>query len=161
MKSAAKQEAAEHAVVMGLPIDIDPLDALLHCVRITAGEVEYASVQVAALNADEALVQQAEHTEGRMAEGPVSVTKTSSIAQLHAWVRTRQDAVDRLARYSKMCLDAGVAERQIQIAEHMGTTIGRLLTAVLGELVLTPEQELKAPTIVARQLSLMAGGEGE
>lgn len=158
---AARQEASERAVVMGLPIAIDPLDALIHCVRITAGEVEYATVQVAGLEQEQALIQQAERTEGYTPEGRHAETKTSSTTSLHAWIRTRQDAVDRLARYSKMAIDAGVEERQVRIAEAMGTTIGRLVQAVLGQLALTAAQKERAPLIVARQMSLLTAGQAE
>jgi hypothetical protein len=74
-----------------------------------------------------------------------SYVKTSSDAQLHVWIRARHDATNRLARYSKMAIDAGVSERQIAYAERLGGRIGELLKGVLGELYLTDEQRLAAP----------------
>src|SRR3954464_1896473 len=38
----------------------------------------------------------------------------------HTWIRLEQEALDRLARVSKMALDARVAERQIRITERTG-----------------------------------------
>ena len=44
----------------------------------------------------------------------------------------------------------------MKIAEQMGGVLGNLITAVLGELGLTPEQQAMAPHIVQRQLALVA-----
>ena len=84
-----------------------------------------------------------------------SYVKTSSDAQLHIWIRARHEAVDRLARFSKIAIDAGVADRQVKIAEQMGGVLGNLITAVLGELGLTPAQQAMAPHIAQRQLALV------
>jgi hypothetical protein len=50
--SGALVLARREAVVMGCPLDIDPHDALLECIRIAAGEVQYASEQIAKLQVD-------------------------------------------------------------------------------------------------------------
>ncbi len=47
----------------------------------------------------------------------------------HTWIRMEQEALDRLARVSKMALDGGVAERAIQFAERTG----ELLAAAFGD----------------------------
>lgn len=147
------------AVVMGLPIDVDPLDALLQCVRIAAGEVQYATMRVAALTEAEAVITYREETEGYSRElGEQHSTKTSTAAELHIWIRARQSGLERLAKFSKMAIDAGIAERQVQIAEQMGTVIGRLIQAILTDLMLTPAQETRAPMVVRQHLTMLEGG---
>jgi hypothetical protein len=40
-KLQAFAEAVKLGRVMGVPVNVDPLEAFLHCIRIAAGEVEY------------------------------------------------------------------------------------------------------------------------
>lgn len=160
---AAKLQAAAEgrARVMGNPIKIDPFEALLQTIWISAGEVEYCSMRIMELEPSEALVAFHEQT---ISQGTVrgerensTATKTSTTVQLHAWIIARRSALDSLARYSKMAIDAGIAERQVRIAEQVGGMIGRLVQAVLGDLELTPGQQEAAPAIVRRHLTAIAG----
>jgi hypothetical protein len=80
---------------------------------------------------------------------------------LHIWIRARHDALDRLARSSKMAIEAGIAERQVVVAEQVGGMIGATLKGVLAELALTPEQRAAAPEIVRRHLQLVAGPQSD
>jgi hypothetical protein len=150
---AAKIEMQTMANVMGLPVDTDPSIALLNMVRIAAGEVEYATLMIGALHQDDAVET---FTETQVdADG--GYVKTSNMTTLNIWIRTRHDAMDRLVRYAKTAIDAGVAERQVRVAEQMGGMLGKLITAVLGELELTAGQLERAPGVVQRQLALVAG----
>lgn len=154
--SAMKKEMADKTPVMGLPLDIDPSEALLSCVRITAGEVMYATDRVAELQAEDALIADVVVTQGYSAEkGRHDETRTSNAATLHLWIKARQDAVDRLARYSKMAIDVGVEERLVRAAEHIGGLMGRVLQAVLDDLSLTAEQKALAPGVVHRHLTVL------
>lgn len=153
IKAAALIEAAEASRVMGTPIEVDPTLALLNLISIAAGEVEYTTLRIAALKEDDAVQTFEEQQDGF----EVSYTKTSNVATLHVWIRTRHDAMDRLARYAKSAIDAGVAERQVRVAEQMGGMLGKLITAVLSELELTARQLERAPGVVQRQLALVAG----
>ena len=82
------------------------------------------------------------------------MTKGSG-AKLSAWVGARHAALDRLANYSKMAIDAGVPERRLRIAEHHGVAIGNLMARVLGDLNLSDEQRAVAPEVVHRHLTLL------
>jgi hypothetical protein len=55
----------------------------------------------------------------------------------HTWIRLEQDALDRLARFAKMAVDAGVAERQIRIAERTGMRIAAALDEAVTPLELS------------------------
>lgn len=149
---AAMQEAEARAVPMGLPVETDPYDALLRCIWISAGEVNYCSARIAELEPEQVLVAFREQQDGSEA----SYVKTSSEVTLHAWIVARRHALAALARYSKMAIDAGVAERQVALAERVGGMIGQLVSAVLGELDLSPEQQGIAPEIVRRHLTQIA-----
>lgn len=133
-----KKAALDTAKIMGEEMDVDPLDALLWCVRIAAGEIAYCSAQIAAL------------------DKPTESTMFGK--KLDMWIEVRQVAVAQLAKYSKMALDAGVAERQVQLAERYGEMLAELIGGILGELKLTKAQKEKAPEIVGRHLRLIEGG---
>jgi hypothetical protein len=136
--AAAKEEAQREAVqVMGAPIDVDPLEALLVCVRVAAGEAEYASAQVAEL-------------ERAMQEGKKSTS-------LHPWIRVRQDALERLARFSKMAVDAGVAERLVQVEERHARVLFRVMSGVVADLDIPAAQRELVPQLVRRHLELISG----
>jgi hypothetical protein len=122
---------------MGAPKDINPLDAIIWCIRITAGEVEWLSIKISEV--DEALW--IEHT-------PLG-------KQMHVLQRTRADAQDRLVRYSSQAISLGLAERSIRLAEQFGATIARLLESVAGELNLNATQQKQWPQIVRKNLILL------
>jgi len=136
-KAAIKKEAVEF---MGAPIDINPLDAIIWCIKITAGEVQWLSDEIAKVTEEEWY----EHT---------VVGK-----QMHILQRARADAQDRLVRYSKDAISLGLAERAIRLAEQFGSTIARLLEGIQRDLVLTPEQAQRWPLIVRKHLIIMEGG---
>jgi hypothetical protein len=136
-KNAIKAEAI---TFMGAPLDINPFDAIMWCIRITAGEVEWMSMKIAEVDEvdwiEEAYVGK----------------------QLHVLQRSRADAQDRLVRYSRDAIQLGLAERSIRLAENFGLVLARLLENIKNELKLTKSQEEMWPFIVRRQLILMQGG---
>lgn len=154
IKKAAKEEAMEEYLrIMGPAIDVDPMDALLWCVRIAAGEVAYTTHKIELMEETQALGRPTEITEriGGGKEGNYVETKEMPVA-LHLWIQVRQNATDRLAKYSKMALDAGVAERQVRVAEQAGDELAMAIRSILDGLVLTADQELKAPDLVRSAL---------
>lgn len=64
---------------------------------------------------------------------------------------------DRCARFAKLALDAGIAERQVRIAESQGALLASAMRYLLRELGLTDDQAVRAPAITARALRLASG----
>ena len=128
------------AILMGAPKEINPLDALIWCIKITAGEVEFCTHQMEMLEKDEWM------------------ESTIIGKQLHIWAKERQRAVDRLAKFSKDALALGIADRAVRLAEQYGASIARYTKGLLDDLELTPEQIKKAPLIVRKHLALLEGG---
>jgi hypothetical protein len=124
--------AKQTAVLMGAPKDINPIDALMWCIRLTAGEVEFCTEQMELLEKDDWI----EHT---------ILGK-----QLHLWAKERQNAVDRLAKFSKDAISLGIAERAVRVAEMYGQSIAKLLRG-------TPDQNKRVPHIIRKHLVLMEG----
>lgn len=136
--SGQKHAAKELGLIMGAQMDIEPHEALLTCVRIAAGEVAYCSAEIAELKQ--------------------ATESTRFGKKLDMWIEVRQIAVAQLAKYSKMALDAGVAERQVQIAERYGEMLAALVGGILSDLKLTKGQREKAPEIVRRHMSALEAG---
>lgn len=59
----------------------------------------------------------------------------------HDWVVAYERVTDKLARYSKMAVDAGVAAMLVARARTEGETIARVLNQAIGAAGLNEEQE--------------------
>lgn len=133
------QLATRRAVVMGVPLDINPHDGILECIRITAGEVRYASERIAELQADEAVLPIVTTTRRPMkgmggsedAEYVAEEVRTES-PQLHIWIQVRQKAMDRLVTYSATAIKAGIEERQIRLVERIGEQLSTVFERVIA-----------------------------
>lgn len=137
IKAAAKEE---YRRLLGNPIEINPLDALLWCIKLRAGEVQWLTERIAELEEREWFEE------------------TIMGKAFHLYVRERHHAMQDLARYSQMAISLGIAERAVKLAETYGELLARLIQGILGDLELTDEQRVKAPTIVRRHLIMMDGG---
>jgi predicted lactoylglutathione lyase len=104
---------------MGGAIEVEPTEALLECVHRAAGQAAWLRLKVESLGHEE-----------------VVCVGAHGAPALHTWVRMEQEALDRLARLSKMALDGGVAERAVVIAERTGDKIAAALDAAIAPLAL-------------------------
>lgn len=129
----------EGAQLMGAPKEMNAVEALSWCIKITAGEVEWLSNKIAE-------IEEKEWTE-----------TTLMGRQVNIWAKERQAAVERLAKFSKEALQLGLAERAVRLAESYGTALAQLLKGVLEDLELTAEQKAKAPLIIRKHLVLLEG----
>lgn len=75
----------------------------------------------------------------------------------HVLLRMYGEERDRHARYCKMALDAGVAERQVQLAEEQGAMIARVISEVLDDpaLEMTAVQRRTSKKLAARHLKAL------
>lgn len=140
VKAAASEE---YRTLLGNPIEINPLDALLWCIKIRAGEVKWLSDRMAELD-EKSWVQD-----------------TIVGKQFHLFAKERQAALADLARYSQMAVSLGIAERAVKLAETYGEMLAALIQGILADLELTAEQRVKAPGIVRLHLIRMDGGQPE
>lgn len=134
---AAPKNLNDAKQLLGIPIEMSPIDALMWCIRITAGEIQWYSERMAELKEHE------------------WIEDTFVGKQLHMYARNRTVAIDRLAKYSKWAVDSGIAERAMRLAESYGEQLYVLLHGVLEDLELTPGQRAKAPEIITRHLMAM------
>jgi hypothetical protein len=149
--------ARREAATMGRPLEVNPHDAILECIRIAAGEVQYASEQIITLEHDDAVGPVTTMVE-RDAWGEQAVSykqETKGPPALNIWIAVRHQAMDRLVNYSKVALAAGVAERQVKLAETQGHLLANVIRGVLRDLGVADRPEV--PAVVRRHLTLVAG----
>jgi hypothetical protein len=140
VKAAASEE---YRRLLGNPIEINPLDALLWCIKISAGEVQWLTEKMAELDAKD------------------WIEDTIVGKQFHLYAKERRARQADLARYSQMAISLGIAERAVKLAETYGEMLAALIQGILGDLDLTEGQRAKVPQVVRRHLILMDGGQPE
>lgn len=162
--------ARREALLLGEAEDVHPIDAILGALKLAWCEVRYYTLRIADLEADEIV-------------GPVITTRLEPVAldddarelfglppdagdtvvtevregppQLHIWMKARHQAMDRAVRYGEIALRAGIAERQIRLAEQAGGQLAPVIGAILRELGVFDDE--RAPEIVRRHLTLIEG----
>lgn len=154
--------ARQEATVMGRPLPIDPHEAILQCIAIAAGEVRYASEQIALLELTDAVgpvvtthVRPLKHEKGADDQSETVQEIRHEAPALHIWILTRRQAMDRLVQYSATALKAGVEERRVQVAENVGQALADAIRGVLRELGVADDP--RAPAVVRKHLTLVAG----
>lgn len=155
---AALMEASHEARVMGFPIDIDPMEGLLVVIRISAGEIAYMTDRISELTPKKAIIKKKKTISRAGDLDSYEEVEESNEAGLNIWISARHQAMERFAKFCKMAIDAGVAERQVKVAEGMGQMMGHLLSAVLGELNLNEAQKALAPSVVQKHMLLLEAG---
>lgn len=102
--------------------DISPWEALLLAVKRAAAWAAFYDVKLGEAPDDDALAPGGSH---------------------HHWVLAAERVNDKLARYSKMAVDAGVAALVVQSYRVEGETLARVVNTALGAADLGPEQETR------------------
>lgn len=156
--AGAVELARRDTLVMGRPLEIDPSDAIFECVRIAAGEVDYASDRIAELDASEAVGPVVTTRPRKLEKGAES--KTERVAEhgapaVHIWIEVRRRAMDRLVSYSKVALAAGVEERRVRLAERQAQLLASAIRGILDDLGVADRPDV--PAIVRRHLTLVSG----
>jgi hypothetical protein len=129
--SAAEQRlqlrrAVLEAETLGLPREVDPHTALLEELHRTAGAVQWLAAVVADL-------------------------ERGHVAGDSVWVRLYGDERDRLVKVAKTCVDVGIEERRVRLAESAGAQLAAVVRAVLDRLELSDGQRLLALQVVPEE----------
>lgn len=172
---AARLEAHAEAerMVARAGVDADPIEHLLESLHRAAALCEVWGQMVAALDAKaEREARQAETLRGELGydvdRDPASpndlVVRPGDLllalnyrgeAHVHPFVTEYQTALDRRARFAKLCIDAGIAERQVRLAEQQAQVMVQILRAFAEDqgVEWTPDVAKSA----GRHLRLVAG----
>jgi hypothetical protein len=125
VRQEAKQRLARRE--FGQPQQVDPGDALMEMLWIAYGQVAWLQQEIAKLN-------------------------DLTTFEARVLIQSHRDERDRTARVAATALDAGIAERQIRLAEQYGHVIARLIEGILGDLKLTAVQRKLVPDAVRTHL---------
>ncbi len=148
---AARMEQARRAVATyGLPREVDPAAALLEEVHRTAGHVAWLHQKVQEI--DEADLVWGVVEEVDKGSGEFTGTDTTSAAKPNIWLELYHRERKHLVDVTKAALAAGIAERQVRLAEQQGALIVGVLQRIFDDLNLTAEQQELIPTVVPRHL---------
>lgn len=149
--------ARRDMLVMGCPLSIEPEDAIRECIRITAGEVLYASNRIAELKAEEA-VGAVETSTIRIESGEGEMRSEVRLGPpaVHVWIAVRRQAMDRLVAYSAAAARARIDERRVKIAEGQANLLVEAVRGMLVDFGVADRPD--APEIMGRHLRLLAGG---
>jgi hypothetical protein len=134
-----------------IPADMSPVDILMDELKRSAGFCFWIESKLAELN-DE-LIDLIEHNVDD--KGALQSMPSNEREWLLMWQAERK----HLATVAKMCLDAGVSERQISLAEKQSELMFMLINEAFSMLGLTAEQQALVPKVMpalVRKLALPA-----
>jgi hypothetical protein len=141
-RRAAQRSAAEQAVrTLGLPTDVDPHAALSEELARCNGAVLWLQDLIGRLEAGE--LKQRALSDGLMWERP------------SVWYEIYAAERAHLVRVAAAAIKAGVAERQVRLAEVQGEMIAKVLRGVFDEIGVIPSEDL--PSVVRRHIAKVSG----
>lgn len=114
---------------LGEARQIDPIQALIEEIARAAGHVSWLENRISGFT---------------IGDDPEAVLDSAQ----RQWFVLYQEERDRLVKVAKVALDAGVAERQVRLAEQRGALIAGAIEAILDQLQLSAEQRRRVPVVV-------------
>lgn len=153
----ARAKAAVRAEVLGWGLgsaDVDPNETLLRLLSQSSARAQRYAAEIETLAADSPNLREALVGETWIGQEDGAAYKAGEyirgLAQLEAQER------DRCANFCRIAIAAGLARRQVELAEEQGRLIADVLRKVLADpgLGLTPEQREAVPCVVRRHLAL-------
>lgn len=141
IKHAQKAQAKEAVATYGLPIEVDPHTALINELHRTAGHVAYLRQIVAELEHDDLKQRQ--------------VGENGTIERPAVWVQLYADERKHLAAVAKTCIQVGIEERRVQLAEEQGQLFAQVIRGILEDSGVDPTSK-DSREIVRRHLALVA-----
>ena len=150
----AEEEMAASVVTLGLPVDIDPAQALLDEIQWCAGHVAWLRSKVQEIQDADLVWGLADHQHGYNDKGGVDM-KTDK-AGPSVWLELYNQERDRYHRVCALALKSGIEERRVKLAEQQGDLVAAVVNRILNRLGLTPEQWAEVPVIVPEEFRAIA-----
>lgn len=167
VKYAAKLMIDEQFLATyGEPMDVTPQEALLAEVQRTAGHVawlgDFIKVMADGLPGANITAKQLEVMTVEQVEeiftgaGPRALVQfTQNGVAPSVWIQMYQEERKHLVRVSKLAIDAGVAERQIELAEQQAMMIAVIFQKFMRDarMAFTPKQAFDAKEVIRELLT--------
>lgn len=129
----AKNIMSNAVRTLGLPVDIDPAQALKDEIAVTYGHVQWLRAKVQELTPEDLVWGKDKHEDGVGPQGVVDVTTEK--AGPSVWYSMYLTEREHLVKVTTAALRAGIQERQIKLAEEQGqlvfVVIRRIMDAAL------------------------------
>lgn len=130
--AAAKAKAA--TARLGLMVEGDPTTHLLDVIAYQAGMVAFWRAQVEAVELDDLTWGVTKQVDGIGEDGDLRDATTRE-AKPHIAYVLLDEAQAKLVRYCAEAIKAGIAERQVSLAEQQGSLMSALQRAVLSRML--------------------------
>jgi len=153
VKAAQRREAERAVESLGLPREVEPHGALVEEVHRAAGHVAWLGEVVGQLDRNQLV-----HGITRTVQLPDGSRTVEARAAINIWVKLYQDERDRLVRVAKAAIDAGVAERQVRLAEGQAQQLAQVIRAILTDLGHDPGDENVRKVVRLRLIEAGKGG---
>lgn len=128
--SLVRHAAKQHVRLLAQELEMEPDEAIAWSVRMSAGVVSWLQNQI-------------EH---------VDESNPEEMALLPELIKSYGEERDRMARISKLAIDAGIAEREMQLQEQEVAILAQAIRNILADLNLNAEQRALAPAIARKHL---------
>lgn len=165
LAAAGRRLAAEGArralATYGSPIEVDPLNALLGELYRTAGHVAWLGALIADLDHEETGQPRVSgdgdsSSSGRSGLKQYTTDKGLTWEKPSVWVDLYQSERTHLARVAKDCLQVGIEERRVRLAEDQGRLVADVIRRIVTALGLDPAAP-EVREVVRRELTVVAG----
>lgn len=123
-----------------IPADMSPVDILVDELKRSAGFCFWIESKMAEWDDDLVELQ----TENIDDKGSMQIATNNKALWMDIWQRERK----HLATVAKMCVDAGVDQRRIELAERQAEMMFTLINEAFDMLSLSPEQKAAVPKIM-------------
>lgn len=137
IKNAHVIAAKEAVVTYGLPIDINPHEALLEEISRTAGHVQWLGTKIAELEPNALVIglKSVKVEQGVGPRGQVDSKTTETAASISIWLELYHRERRHLVEVCRVALAAGVEERMVRLAERQGERLVAIVEAILVDIV--------------------------
>lgn len=137
--------AVDAVTVFGLPVDIEPQDALLLELSRSAGHCAWLQQLIASFEDKSELKQLTKDSEDRMWEKP------------SVWVELYERERRHFTDVAKACVVAGLMERRVRLEEMQMELLAQAMRGAMNDpaLGLTGEQRAAFPKVIRRHLALV------
>ncbi len=123
-----------------IPADMSPIDVLLDELKRSAGFCFWIESKMAEWSDDLIELGVTNYDD----KGSMQTADSNERVWIDIWQRER----GHLARVAKLCIDAGVTERQVALAEKQAELMFTLINEAFTQLGLTAEQQKLVPQIM-------------
>jgi hypothetical protein len=148
-QAAVAEMARAHVASLAQPVPVDAYELVEHALGWTHATILWLNTKIVELQEQDAMGPVVSTLTRPLVLGKRGESATKTVTEvreaapdLHIWIRTRDQALDRAVRYAKVLADMGVDERRVRVQEAQADRVANVLNTVMHELVdagLSPE----------------------